>query len=103
MTWYSPKRNIDALPELALDCILDTSNVVGSFTWKGDPRMQPRDYVELVEQDENLAEENGVFLQTENGEDIIVNQSRIITIENITLTHEGGGTVAEITYREGRC
>ena len=91
------------LPDMGLQRIMQTSNVVGSFTWKGDPRLQPRDYVNLEYPDENLAEENGVLLQTENGEDILVNQSRVITIENITLTHEGGGTICDITYRQGYC
>lgn len=56
------------------------SNVSGSFTWKGDPRMQPRDVVTFQRLD-GTAEE--------------------ITLENITLTHENGGTSAEITYRKG--
>lgn len=100
---YDDTDTIDLLPEKALDCIMEKSNVVGSFTWKGDPRMQPRDFVELQQPDENLADQDGVLLQTEDGDDIIINLSKIITLENITLTHEGGGTVAEITYREGYC
>jgi hypothetical protein len=27
----------------------------------------------------------------------------LCTIETITLTHEGGGTKAEVTYRKGIC
>lgn len=56
------------------------SNVTGSFTWKGDPRMQPRDVVEWERLD---------------------GTTETITLENITITHEGGGTMAECTYREG--
>ena len=103
MRRYDDSGTISLLPDKALDCIMDKSNVVGSFTWKGDPRMQPRDFVELKYPDENLADQDGVLLQNEDGDDIIVNRSKIITLENITLTHEGGGTVSEITYREGYC
>lgn len=51
-----------------------------SFRWKGDPRMQPRD----------------VFTWHRNhGTD------EDWTLENITITHEGGGTYADITARKG--
>ena len=52
----------------------------GTFRWKGDPRLQPRDIGQLKRLD-------GTY------EDI--------TLENITITHEGGGTYADITYRKG--
>ena len=103
MRRYDDSDTIDLLPDKALDCIMDKSNIVGSFTWKGDPRIQPRDFVELQYSDENLADQDGVLLQNEDGDDIIINRTKIITIENITLTHEGGGTISEITYREGYC
>lgn len=67
-------------PTRVFNSLFDRSNKGGSFKWKGDPRMQPRDVVEW----ENL---DGT--------------TTTITLENITLTHEGGGTMAEITYREG--
>ena len=57
-----------------------SSNVTGSFRWKGDPRHQPRDVATFVLRDG--AEET-------------------ITLENITITHEGGGTYADYTYRKG--
>ena len=91
------------LPDEGLKSIANRSDTIGSFTWKGDPRMQPRDVVELLYPDENLADQDGVLLQTEDGDDIIINRSKIITLENITLTHENGGTISEITYREGYC
>ena len=100
---YDGSGNITFLPDKALECILNKSNVVGSFKWKGDPRMQPRDFIELVYGEGELTNENGVVLQTENGEDIVAYESAICTIENITLTHENGGTIAEITYRKGYC
>lgn len=100
---YDDSGQLNLLPDMGLERILADSNVVGSFTWKGDPRMQPRDYVELVYPDEELLDENGNVLQTENGEDLIINNSKVVTIETITLTHEGGGTIAEYTYREGYC
>lgn len=69
-------------PNIAAQSILNMSNITGSFKWKGDPRMQPRD---------------SAYLHRVNG------VTELITIENITITHEGGGTSAEITYRKGQC
>lgn len=60
--------------------IFNTSNITGSFTWKGDPRMQPRDVFTFHRLD---------------------GTTETCTIESITLTHKGGGTSAEITYRKG--
>ena len=72
----------EAYPEMAVKSILDRSTITGSFTWKGDPRMQPRDVVNFHRLDGTVEE---------------------ITLENITLHHEGGGTYADITYRKGVC
>ena len=58
------------------------SNITGSFTFKGDPRMQPRDIFKFIRLD---------------------GTTEIATIERIGLTHEGGGTTAEIHYRLGVC
>lgn len=103
MRRYDDTGEINLLPDEGINHILDTSNVVGSFTWKGDPRLQPRDFVNYVFADGELTDENDFVLQTADGDDIIINQSKIITIENITTTHERGGTICEITYREGYC
>ena len=67
-------------PEPALENLLERSNITGSFTWKGDPRMQPRDVINFHRLDGTVEE---------------------VTIESITLKHEGGGTSAEIVYRKG--
>lgn len=56
------------------------SNIAGSFTFKGDPRMQPRDVFSFHRLDGTTED---------------------CTIESITLKHEGGGTSAELTYRKG--
>lgn len=69
-------------PDMAAQSILNMSNVTGSFKWKGHPKMQPRD--------------SAIFHRLDG-------TTELITIENITLTHEGGGTSAEITYRKGKC
>lgn len=103
MRRYDGTGEINLLPDEGINHLLDMSNVVGSFTWKGDPRLQPRDFVNFIYEDENLTTEDNVLLQTLDGDDIIINQSKIITIENITTTHERGGTICEITYREGYC
>lgn len=100
---YDNSGELTLLPDMGIESILNKSNVVGSFTWKGDPRLQPRDFVNFVYEDENLVNEDGILLQTQDGDDIIINRSKIITIENITTTHEKGGTICEITYREGYC
>lgn len=57
-----------------------SSNITGSFTWRGDPRMQPRDTFRFTRLDGTV---------------------EIATIERIEMTHEGGGTTAEIYYRLG--
>lgn len=64
----------------AFGAALQHSRITGSFTWKGDPRMQPRDVFTFVKLD---------------GTEIDC------TIEQIDLEHVGGGTTARITYREG--
>lgn len=58
------------------------STRTGSFVWKGDPRMQPLDYINIVN-------------DTNDGRGNIT--ARVTLIE---LTHEGGGTTATITWRE---
>lgn len=58
------------------------STRTGSFIWKGDPRMQPLDYLVIVN-------------DTNDGRDTIT--ARVTSIE---LTHEGGGTTATINWRE---
>lgn len=103
MRRYDGTGEINLLPDEGVNHLLNMSNVVGSFTWKGDPRLQPRDFVNFVYADGELTDENDFVLQTADGDDIIINQSKIITIENITTTHERGGTICEITYREGYC
>lgn len=67
-------------PQQMLRTPMWRSVITGSFTWKGDPRMQPRDRCRFTRLDGTVEE---------------------ITLENITITHEGGGTSAEITYRKG--
>lgn len=59
---------------------LEDSPVTCSFTWKGDPRIQPRDVFTFHRLDGTDEE---------------------WTFENITITHEGGGTSTEITARKG--
>lgn len=52
------------------------------FTWKGDPRMQPLDYIRLIDDTGPAA------------------RSTWFRVTNIDLAHEGGGTQAEIEARE---
>ena len=70
----------NVFPDMAFNQLLNRSGVTGSFTWKGDPRMQPRDVFTFHFKD---------------------GSTELRTIESINLKHEGGGTIAEITYRKG--
>lgn len=91
-------------PEESYKSILARSDRTGTFTWKGDPRMQPRDVFTLTTMEYGLLNEDGEVLTDENG--VALNGgggSLDCTIETITLTHAGGGLSAEITYREGIC
>lgn len=60
--------------------VLNMSEKRGSFRWKGHPKMQPRDVFTFEHLD---------------------GTSEVCTIETIELTHEGGGTYADISYRVG--
>ena len=62
--------------------LFDRSNITGSFTWKGDPRMQPRDVFNFHRLDGTV---------------------ETCTIETIMIKHSEGGTVADIAYRLGVC
>ena len=60
--------------------LFSRSNVSGSFLWKGDPRMQPRDVFYFHRLDGTV---------------------ETCSIESIELSHEEGGTTATISYRLG--
>ena len=77
---YGQLKAADALVFPNYGCVLGRSNLTGSFAWKGDPRMQPRDVFTFHRLD---------------------GTTELCTIESITLKHQGGGTSADITYRKG--
>lgn len=60
--------------------LFNRSNETGSFTWKGNPKMQPRDIFNFVRLD---------------------GTTEVCTIESIELKHERGGLSATISYRKG--
>lgn len=60
--------------------LFDRSNETGSFTWKGNPKMQPRDIFNFVRLD---------------------GTTEVCTVESIELKHERGGLSATISYRKG--
>lgn len=68
------------MPEKGIESVLSRSNSHGKFTWKGHPKMQPRDVVRFHRLDGTI----------EN-----------ITLENISMKHEGGGLMCEMTYWKG--
>lgn len=79
--WDSARQtNAPAYPDPAFQSLLNRSNVTGSFRWKGDPRQQPRDVATFILRD---------------------GTEETITLENITIQHEKGGTYADYTYRKG--
>lgn len=102
--YFHDVESIEIYPGTCYKGVLARSDRTGSFTWKGDPRMQPRDVFTLNTMEYGLLNENGEVLTDENG--VALNGgggSLDCTIETITLTHAGGGLSAEITYREGIC
>lgn len=60
--------------------IFNRSNKTGSFTWRGDPRIQPRDVFTFNKLD---------------------GTSVVCTFETISLSFSEGGLTSEVTYREG--
>lgn len=85
-------------------CVLKRSNKKGSFTWKGDPRMQPRDVFTLNLLDYALLNEDEEAITDESGNELYGGGAAdVCTIESITLEHSGGGLSAEISYRIGIC
>ena len=60
--------------------LFEMSNISGSFVWKGNPKMQPRDVFTFHRLD---------------------GTTETCTIEAIMLEHVEGGTRAKITYRQG--
>ena len=64
---------------LFLKQIGDRSNIVYKFTYRGNPRMQPRDIIHMT----------------------IGNEVVDMTIDNLTLEHAEGGLVSQIECRKG--
>lgn len=61
--------------------LLARSNIIYEFDFRGDPRLQPRDYIKAdIDGSGNLVD---------------------MTIDTIELKHEGGGTTSTITARRG--
>lgn len=61
--------------------LLERSNILYEFTFRGDPKLQPRDYIRV--------DTDGSGTLTE------------MTIDTIEIKHEGGGTTSTITARKG--
>lgn len=66
--------------QTAIDNMLQRSNIMYSFTYRGNPKMQPRDIIEFTYP-------NGTVEQ--------------MTIESLTLEHENGGLTSDIVARKG--
>lgn len=102
-SYNNPSQSICILPDYGLKSLANRSKHIGSFTWKGDPRMQPRDVFTFMFIEKQLVNENEDALLTENGDTLWIGGGEERTIENITMTFEKGGFTSEITYRKGIC
>ena len=67
---------------LNYESLFNRSTNTISFTWKGDPRMQPLDYLKMIDDTKPMS------------------PATWYRITSIELTHEGGGTMATIEARE---
>lgn len=84
----------------AYSALFQRSNETIKFTWKGDPRMQPRDLAYIVPKE--IRNTNaGIDTWTDMTDD--EKADYIYTIDDITLSHSEGGTSAEISARKGIC
>lgn len=70
------------MAQLGIDAMLNRSNIMYTFTYRGNPKMQPRDLINFYRMD-----------GTETAE--------VMTIESISLRHENGGLVSEVVARKG--
>ena len=68
-------------PILNHESLFDRDLRTVSFTWKGDPRMQPLDYLSITD------------------DTVTPNVTTTYRVSNIELTHEAGGTQAKIEAR----
>lgn len=64
-----------------LQGLLNRSNILYTFEYRGDPSLQPRDYIQAD------IDGSGTLVQ--------------MTIESISTNHENGGTISTITARRG--
>ena len=78
-TYGVPIWDVDH-PE-ALEYLLDRSNLLYTFDFRGDPRLQPRDYIQID------VDGSGTLVP--------------MTIESIDINHENGGTTSTIVARKG--
>lgn len=90
------------LPDMALQNLAKRSQVGGSFTHRGEPNWQPRDYFRFYFLERKLLSGGGDQLTDENGNELIISGFEYRTVETITTTHEKGGTYSEITYKKGK-
>ena len=90
------------LPDMALQNLAKRSQVGGSFTHRGEPNWQPRDYFRFYFMEKSITQENEYELTDENDNILVLGGYEYRTVETITTTHEKGGTVSEITYKKGK-
>lgn len=84
----------------AYSALFQRSNETISFTWKGDPRIQPRDLIYFVP----LTVINSAGTETTWDNLTAAEKSKYVyTVDDITLSHSGGGTSAEMSVRKGIC
>ena len=101
VSYYDNTKTIELLPGLAAKNMKKWPLDSGSFVWRWDYDWQPREYFDFYFLERNLLSGSGDQLTDENGNELITGGFERRTIETITITHEGGGTISEITYRKG--
>ena len=106
-----------SLTKLAVDNLLDRSNIVYEFTYRGNPHIQPRDKlnVEVASWVDDFKTVDGLYPALDLYPDVdlypyaiykktrkLVKTWETMTVDSVTLEHsEGGGLTSKIRARKG--
>lgn len=108
---------LGSLTKIALPDILDRSNILYEFTYRGDPNMQPRDVlnVEIATWEDMQVLVDGLYPATDLYPAVTlypdatyrdgrqpVKKWEVMTVDSLTLEHSGGGLVSRVKARKGK-
>lgn len=109
--------NAGSLPKLCLPSLLDRSNILYEFTYRGNPHIQPRDVlnVEIATWETAYKTVTGLYPALDLYPDVdlypyatykkvrkMVKRWEIMTVDTVTLEHsQGGGLSSRIRARKG--